>query len=441
MHPTTTAKITIVALLLCSLVALAHRRERKEREDFTEQWGYSNVRTDAYMFWWLYSKPNITNRPLIIWLQGGPGASSTGFGNFNELGPVDVEQHARNTTWLNRADLLFIDNPVGTGFSYVNNGAYTTNIDEIAADLLNWAKSWFKTHPTYQRAPLFIFSESYGGKMAAAFAQVLQQAIKKGTVKANLKGVALGDSWISPIDYVNTWGQYLYAFSLIGKQSLTELQTQAQICQDYVTQQQWHDATSCWSAMESVVEQNTDNVNFYNVLEREGGDGWQQVTSHKIRQYLKHVKHHRSNDPLDDLMNGAVREKLGIIPANVTWGGQSQGVFTAQWNDFMKPVIDIVDDLLNKGEIQVIVYNGQLDLICDSIGTEQWVSRLQWADLPAFDASRHLAIRRTDAPSQTALFYKNYKTLTFYWIMRAGHMAPSDSPNAMDILLQRVLAT
>lgn len=37
---------------------------------------------------------------------------------------------------------------------------------------------------------------------------VLQEQ-KNGTIISNLKGVALGDAWISPIDSVLTWAWYL----------------------------------------------------------------------------------------------------------------------------------------------------------------------------------------------------------------------------------------
>lgn len=57
------------------------------------------------MFWWLYyttaSVANYTEEPLILWLQGGPGASSTGYGNFEEIGPLDVNLSHRNHTWVN----------------------------------------------------------------------------------------------------------------------------------------------------------------------------------------------------------------------------------------------------------------------------------------------------------------------------------------------------
>ena len=99
-----------------------------------EDWGYVNVRENAFMFWWLYgaqtSDPSQRLKlPLVMWLQGGPGGSSTGFGNFEELGPLTVGLKPRNTTWLRAANVLFVDNPVGAGYSYVTDDrAFTTDI-------------------------------------------------------------------------------------------------------------------------------------------------------------------------------------------------------------------------------------------------------------------------------------------------------------------------
>lgn len=56
------------------------------------------------MFYWLFhttaNVANYTERPLIVWLQGGPGGSSTGIGNFDILGPLDLSLQERNYTWV-----------------------------------------------------------------------------------------------------------------------------------------------------------------------------------------------------------------------------------------------------------------------------------------------------------------------------------------------------
>lgn len=58
------------------------------------------------MFWWLLyvaelSVDHYSERPIVIWLQGGPGGSSTGYGNFEEIGPVDLDLQERPHTWVN----------------------------------------------------------------------------------------------------------------------------------------------------------------------------------------------------------------------------------------------------------------------------------------------------------------------------------------------------
>lgn len=89
------------------------------------------------------------------------------------------------------------------------------------------------------------------------------------------------------------------------------------------------------------------------------------------------IEEYDADAKLQALMRGAVAEVLNI-PKNVTWGSQSGAVFDTLAGDFMKPVTDIVELLLNTTTLQVIVYNGQLDLICATPGTVEWVNRLKW---------------------------------------------------------------
>ena len=51
---------------------------------------------------------------------------------------------------VSSASLLFIDNPVGTGYSYVtSDDAYTTNIAQIASDLLTVFKAFISQQPQF----------------------------------------------------------------------------------------------------------------------------------------------------------------------------------------------------------------------------------------------------------------------------------------------------
>lgn len=391
------------------------------------------------MFWWLYyadAQPaDFKQLPLVMWLQGGPGGSGSGFGNFEEIGPLDRNLQPRKSSWVQAASLLFVDNPVGTGFSYTERSdAFATDVATVASDMLVLLKSFFREKEEFQTVPFYIFSESYGGKMAAAIALELTKAQARGEVKCRFGGVALGDSWISPLDSVMTWGPYLYTTSLLDDYGLADVNAAAAAVKQAVEQQQFLKATELWSVTETVVEQNTNGVNFYNILtqdpEQQAAAAGSDFISLLSRRHIRPL-HGQS---LSELMNGPIRKKLGIIPQNVTWGGQAEEVFSSMAGDFMRPVVDVVDQLLAAG-VNVTVYNGQLDLIVDTMGQEQWVKQLSWEGLHGFNKLRWTPLDDPSSPGVTGGFFKAYKNFAFYWILKAGHMIPSDQgPMALQMM-------
>ncbi|KAF4012002.1 hypothetical protein G4228_003861 [Cervus hanglu yarkandensis] len=335
-------------------------------EESKEVWGYVTVRNDAHMFWWLYyaTSPykNYSELPLVMWLQ------------------------------LQSASLLFVDNPVGTGFSYVNKSdAYAKDLATVASDMMVLLKTFFDYHKEFQTIPFYIFSESYGGKMAAGIALELYKAIQQGTIRCNFAGVALGDSWISPIDSVLSWGPYLYSMSLLDDQGLAEVSEVAEEVLDALSKELYQKATELWGKAEMVIEQNTDGVNFYNILTKSSP---MSTVASSLEFSQKHL-------------------------------GQATSVFLNMEGDFMKPVISIVDELLEAG-VNVTVYNGQLDLIVDTMGQETWIRKLKWEELPKFNQLKWKPLHSDPKSSETSAFVKSHKNLAFYWILRAGHMVPSD---------------
>jgi serine carboxypeptidase 1 len=407
-----------------------------------EDWGYANVRTNAYLFWWLIGAQNTTIRdqaPLVVWLQGGPGASSTGYGNFEEIGPLDVNLKPRQYTWAQSANLLFIDSPVGTGFSYVNSpSAYCTTDDQVGVDLVELLKSFYAKNPSYQTLPLWIFCESYGGKESTSFAVALVKAMQAGTIKSNFKGVALGDSWISPIDFVLAYSEYLYETSEVDSVGRDKIADSAQNCLSLVNAGKWTDATNCWSNNQGVIEEASAGVDFYNILNRSGNDPSLKLstgTESSLSRSLARMNAIYKADPLTDLMNGPIRQKFGIIPSNVTWGFESDAVFTMMSTAFMQPYIAQVDFLLSQG-VKVNVYSGNLDLICCTTGTTNWMNKLTWPDYKNFvNAPRN----PFTAQDLVVGFSKQYKNLAFWTVFAAGHMVPADQPQAGQTMLEMII--
>lgn len=426
-----------------------------------EDWAYSDVRPGSHMFWWFYSSTNYDipreNIPLILWLQGGPGGSSIGYGDFTEFGPLDINLQPRNTTWIQVANVIFLDQPVGTGWSYVDDPSLLVrNNSQIAIDVVSMLKDWFNQYPGFQSTPFFIFSESYGGKMTVGIANALLAAVDAGEIKTNFRGVALGDSWISGVDSVLSWGPVLKTFSEMTEQELDVLNTEAvQPCAAACAAGNWSEAINQWGHAEGIID-NFSCVDFYNLL-NENCDNLNENPpkyltdtqlaladpgiKHDILQrlYARHVRRPLS-DPVDDLMNGPIRIKLNagprgkVIPDNVTFGGGGD-VFGALSNDFMRPVLTDLDQLLSSGRINVTVYEGQLDLICSPYGAELWMHKLQWAGMPGFYATKKTAYAAWPG-APTGAFRRSFinngpggdgGSLNLWNVLRAGHLLPMDN--------------
>ncbi|XP_050235496.1 serine carboxypeptidase-like 51 [Mercurialis annua] len=430
--------VFLVSLFIHGKIAIASRIQDSSSEG--EDWGYVEVRPKAHMFWWLYRSPYRVENPskpwpIILWLQGGPGASGVGIGNFEEVGPLDVNLKPRNSTWLRMADLLFVDNPVGTGYSYVEDQNLFVKTDEEAAtDLTILLEEIFNKNSRLQKSPLHIVAESYGGKFAVTLGLSALKAIESRKLKMKLGGVALGDSWISPEDFVLSWGPLLKDVSRLDNKGLLKANSLAQKIKQQISGGQYVEATSSWANLEGEISTSSNSVDFYNFLLDSGMDPvalsaseLSQVTALKrYMRYLKSSSPAANDGDIDTFMNGVIKTKLKIIPTNVSWGGQSNSVFNSLEGDFMKPRISEVDELLAKG-VNVTVYNGQLDVICSTKGTEAWVEKLKWVGLPNFLNMERTPLYCGD-DSLTRGFTKSYKNLHFYWILKAGHFVPVDQP-------------
>eukprot|EP01018_Ginkgo_biloba_P021553 Gb_21566 [translate_table: standard] len=413
---------------------------RSGTSDGSEEWGYVEVRPKAHMFWWLYHSPGRTTDswPLILWLQGGPGASGVGIGNFQEIGPLDTQLKPRETTWLQKADLLFVDSPVGTGFSYVENDTFAAKTDADATeDLLRFFKELFNINTTLRKRPLFIVGESYGGKHASMIGLALSKAIAAGQLKANLRGVLLGDSWISPVDFVLSWGPLLKDVSRLEAADEDKANRFALKIQEQVESGQYQQATNSWTELEQFISSSSNNVDFYNFLLDSSDDPLSSLTataqsmnSGKLRHYSGYLTskttsgENRTVD-LSTFMNGVIRKKLKIIPPTIQWREQSDPVFEALENEFMKSAVDQVDGLLSRG-INVTIYNGQVDLICATMGTEAWLQKLKWSGLKDFNDTKRRPLHCGD--SGTKGFVKSFNNLHFFWVLEAGHFVPADQP-------------
>lgn len=317
-----------------------------------QDWGYIDVRPGAHVFYWLYyttaNVPSYNQRPLVIWLQGGPGGSGTGYGNFEELGPLDIFQQPRELTWVRNYNVMYIDNPVGSGWSFVDNSNLLTKTNkEISDDLVSFIRQFLDQNPEFRTSPIHIFGQSYGGKMGAEFAYDLDREIKAGRIQAVLGSTNFGNAWIHPLDLQESWAPVLYNYGYVDIDGYNRIDQSTQRTKAACNSGQWTQCTNLWSQTEYVVWDETDGVDFYDIISPIPKSSKDEVTA-KFRSgyYEKNMIELTQlsfadidrGKVLNDLMNGPVRAALGM---NRTWSASSNAVFNAQSGDFMKPVTDI----------------------------------------------------------------------------------------------------
>lgn len=105
------------------------------------------------MFFWHVEQKHVADRQrTVIWLNGGPGCSSMD-GLFLEIGPfrlTDDHTLVENPgSWHEFANLLFVDNPLGTGFSFVDSDSYVTELDQMTNQFMQFLDNFFELFPEY----------------------------------------------------------------------------------------------------------------------------------------------------------------------------------------------------------------------------------------------------------------------------------------------------
>jgi cathepsin A (carboxypeptidase C) len=148
----------------------------------------TNERLVRYYFWLVMSETNPVIDPLVLWLNGGPGASSL-LGLFDQWGPRLFDHDQKEPVlkdnpnrMTEKLSWVFLEQPVGTGFTASNlpaNGEVGTSTD-AATDVLRFLDA-FMQHPfpyngqviRFINLPYHVAGESYAGHYIPAIGQAL----------------------------------------------------------------------------------------------------------------------------------------------------------------------------------------------------------------------------------------------------------------------------
>lgn len=129
--------------------------------------GWIDVGSKHLFFWYFESQNKPSEDPLVIWLTGGPGGSGM-IGLMQELGPCVINEYANGTVynefgWSKNANIIFIDQPAGVGFSYLDKDVPFPSSSFTAAEDLHHFLQLFTSDvfPDLKEREFHITGESY----------------------------------------------------------------------------------------------------------------------------------------------------------------------------------------------------------------------------------------------------------------------------------------
>ena len=412
---------------------------------FNQFSGYLNLEnTSKNIHYWLAeSEADPSTDPLVFWTNGGPGCSGL-IGFLTEQGPFRPDENGKlkmnEWRWNKIANMVFLEQPVGVGFSYSDNSAdYEIGDDQAAKDNLQTILAFIRKFPEFAKSPLFITSESYGGHYMPTLAnEIIEYNEKQTDKKLNFKGFAVGNPYT---DYYS--GIVAEMETYWGKQLLPKPLWDKYVnagCLDIVNQ--FNNSACTTSILEFT--QKIGNLNPYaldypvcvsaqqvwmsdHIMKRVQSDA-HSVNIHQSVPLKDAYQPCEDNYSTDYLNRPEVKENLHV-KSNIVWEECSRTV-KYEYVDKMKPMEKYYNKILDSKsspDLRVLVYSGDDDSVCGTIGTQRWIWDLGYSVKSmwkVWEVDQQVAgyVTKFNTPHSAA------SRLTFATVHFAGHEVPTYKP-------------
>ena len=332
-------------------------------------------------YWLVESESNPETDPLVFWTNGGPGCSGL-IGFLTEQGPfrpdVNGNLQMNDWRWNKIANMVFLEQPVGVGFSYSDNSDdYKIGDDQAAKDNLQTILAFLIKFPQFIKSPLFITSESYGGHYMPTLANEIIQYNKQTTAAPlNFNGFAVGNPYT---DYYSGVGAEMETYW--GKQLLPKPSWDKYVnagCLDTVN---LFNESTCMNTVFEFMKK-IGNLNPY-ALDYPVCVSAQQVWMNENimgKKLYNAIPLKDEYQPCEDnySTNYLNQEDVKVnlhVKTNIAWEECSRTV-KYDYADKMKPMQHFYNTILDSKSspnLRILVYSGDDDSVCGTVGTQKWI--------------------------------------------------------------------
>nr|XP_043630087.1 serine carboxypeptidase 1-like [Erigeron canadensis] len=367
----------------------------------------------ALFYYFVESPTDSYTKPLVLWLNGGPGCSSM-IGALTEQGPFRINSDGKTLfmndyAWSNVANMLFLESPAGVGFSYSNTTSdYDHSGDKNTADdsyifLINWLERF----PQYKNSDFYITGESYAGHYVPqlAYKILINNKITNQTV-INIKGIAIGNAVIDNETRLKGTYDYWWSHAMISDATHDAILKYCNFSNDSLSE-------ICENSTDKAMKEwgHLDVYNIYAPICLNPHQRNASATTGSINEF----------DPcseyilIDYLNNSAVQKALHVKPTS--WDLCSD-VITG-WNDHATTILPIIKYLISNGQ-RVWVFSGDIDARVPVTTSRYAINTL---NLPIETAWRPWYLNK-----EVGGYLEEYKGLLLITVRGAGHTVPSYQP-------------
>jgi vitellogenic carboxypeptidase-like protein len=335
------------------------------------------------------------------------------YGLFFENGPVTVNNgtfQKNPHSWQQRANMLYIDNPVGTGFSFTGAPeGYSTNQSSIAKNLHEALLQFHKLFPELKTRDFYISGQSYAGKYCAS----LGEKIVRDSPYIKLKGILIGNGWVDPTNQLN-YADYYYQIGLIAAEQKSVIDRNKYLIQYLIFTGNYKLALGVFKKSVDFFLELTGFKSYFNFVD-ENQDPEKNDAQWKFLaddQSLKNVFH------------------LGVREFH-----KRDTVFENLLSDYMVSVAPSLNFLLSR-EVRMIFYNGQFDLSAPYVLMLKVLKKLDFEEKDLLKKAPRV-IWRVDG--RVAGYAKTAGPVTEVLVRNAGHLTQIDQPQQIFDLFDRFI--
>ncbi|XP_020167121.1 serine carboxypeptidase-like 45 isoform X2 [Aegilops tauschii subsp. strangulata] len=417
---------------------------------FAQYSGYVEVdavRKRSLFYYFAEAELDPATKPLVLWLNGGPGCSSVGVGAFSENGPFRPSGNAlmsNEYSWNKEANMLYLESPAGVGFSYSTDPSFYGGVGDsmTARDNLRFLEGWFAKFPQYKGRNLYIAGESYAGHYVPQLAQRMVEFDDKEKL-FNLKGIALGNPVLEFSTDFNSRAEFFWSHGLISDSTYNIFTTVCNYSR-YVSEY-YHGSISsvCDRVMSQVTKETSRFVDKYDVT-------LDVCISSVLMQSQVLTPSPNSTEQLNRALDVCVEDEtmnyLNRKDVQKAMHAQLNGV--PKWTvcssvleykqlDLQIPTINIVGALVKSG-IPVLVYSGDQDSVIPLTGSRTLVHRLAKRLRLNATVPYRVWFQGKQVGGWTQVFGD---ALSFATIRGASHEAPFSQPERSLVLFRAFLAS